>query len=189
MKEKIKGLRLNITISAILTVAVGVLLILYPAESLTAISRIIAVIVILIGAIIAISQIFESGNNAMGIVVGCVQALIGIWIFSAPTAIASIIPIAIGIVLVGHGLQDAKLAIECIVAKAHGSWFAFILGILSIVLGVVCILGAFSIVNLATRIIGIMLIYDGISDMFIVHKVRKATRVVVDSTIISEEDV
>ena len=37
-------------------------------------------------------------------------------------------------------------------------------------------------------IIGIMLIYDGITDMLIVHRVNKASRYV-DSEILHEEDI
>ena len=56
-------------------------------------------------------------------------------------------------------------------------------------LGVVCIMAAFKLVTVAVQAIGIMLIYDGIADFGIVHKVRKATGSVVDGTITREEDI
>ena len=189
MKEKIKSLRLNITISALFSIVIGALLLIYPAESLATISRVIAAIIILAGLFIIISQIYEYGFSAMGIAVGGVLAVIGIWLFLAPGSIVSIIPIAIGVLLVVHGLQDLGLAIEGVKAHAPRGWLPFVFAILNIVLGAVCIAGAFNVVKLATRIIGIMLIYDGISDIGIVHKVRKATTTVVDSTIIKEENV
>ncbi len=189
MKEKLKELRLNITISGIISVIIGILLLIYPAESLNTIGRVIGGIIILAGAFVIVGQIIESGFNAMGIVVGAVIAIVGIWIFTSPGAVVSIIPIAIGVILVVHGLQDLGLAIEGAKAHAPRAWTIFVYAILNIALGALCVAGAFNVVKLATRIIGVMLIYDGITDIGIVRKVRKATSAVVDSTIISEEDI
>ena len=62
------------------------------------------------------------------------------------------------------------------------------MAILNIVLGVLCICNAVGLVKLGMILIGIMLIYDGLSDMFIVHKVNKASKEFVDSTILHEEN-
>ncbi|MDC7278622.1 MULTISPECIES: HdeD family acid-resistance protein [Pseudobutyrivibrio] len=188
MKEKIKGLRLNITISGIISVVIGILLLVYPTESLTTISRVIAAIVILSGIFVIISQVFEKGFNAMGIAVGGVLAIIGLWIFLAPGSIVSIIPIAIGVLLVVHGLQDLGLAIEAIKTKAPRPWLTFIIAIVTILLGAVCIANAFHLVEIATRLIGLMLIYDGVTDVFTVHKVNKAEKII-DVELLREEDV
>lgn len=188
MKEKIKGLRLNITISAVFSIIVGILLLVYPAESLMTIGKVIGGIIILAGVVIILGQIYENGFNAMGIVVGGILALVGVWIFASPGAIVSIIPIAIGVLLVVHGLQDMGLAIEALRAHAPRAWLPFLFAVGNIALGAVCIAGAFHLVEIATRIIGVMLIYDGITDIGIVHKVRKATNVI-DVDIISEEDI
>ncbi len=188
MKEKIKSLRLNITISALISVIIGVLLLIYPTESLNTIGRVIGAIVVLSGIFIIIGQILEFGLNAMSIVVGGVLAIVGIWIFSSPAAIVSIIPIAIGVVLVAHGLQDLGLAIEATKFHAPSPWVPYVFAVVNIGLGALCVAGAFNIVTIATRIIGVMLVYDGISDMVIVRKVRKASAVV-DSYITREEDI
>lgn len=188
MKEKIKDLRLNITVSGILSIIIGILLLIYPAQSLSTIGKAIGAIIVLAGVFVIISQLFENGFNAMGMVVGGVLAVIGIWIFMAPGAIVSIIPIAIGVLLVVHGLQDLGLAMEATKLHAPRPWLSFIIAIVNIFLGVICIADAFHMVTLATRIIGLMLMYDGITDVFTVHKVRKATKIV-DVDIISEEDI
>ncbi|MCR4830550.1 MAG: DUF308 domain-containing protein [Pseudobutyrivibrio sp.] len=189
MKEKIKEFRLNITIPAIFTIAIGVLLLLFPAESLATISKVIACIIVLSGVFIVINQIYERGFNGLGVAVGVILAIIGVWLFNDSGKIVNIIPIAIGVILVIHGVQDLALAIEA--AKAHGqnAWFAFVLAIFNIFLGVLCIGASFQIVNLATRLIGAMMIWDGITDFGLVHSVRKATGPVVDGTITHEEDI
>lgn len=188
MKEKIKGLRLNITISGIISIIIGILLLVYPAESLTTISRVLATVVILAGIFVIISQIFERGFNVMGVAVGGVLAVIGLWIFFAPGSIVSIIPIAIGVLLVVHGLQDLGLAIQAIKSKAPRPWLTFIIAIVTILLGAICIADAFHLVAIATRLIGVMLIYDGITDVFTVRKVNKAEKII-DVEVLREEDI
>lgn len=188
MKEKIKDLRLNITVSGILSIIIGVLLLIYPAQSLSTIGKAIGAIIILAGLFVIISQLIENGFDAMSMVVGGVLAVIGIWIFMAPGAIVSIIPIAIGVLLVVHGLQDLGLALEATRVHAPRPWLSFIIAIVNILLGIVCIADAFNMVTLATRLIGLMLMYDGITDIFTVHKVRKATKIV-DVEVLSEEDI
>lgn len=189
MKEKIKALRLNVTISAVLNIVIGVLFIVFPAESIIAIGRVIAVIVILAGIAVVVAQMVEFGSNVMGVVVGAVISIIGIWMFITPAAIMTIIPIAIGVILVVHGIQDMSMAVEGARAHATRAWLPFVLAGINILLGFVCILNAFGFVSFAFVIIGIMLIWDGLTDLGIVHKVNKATNGVVDSTIISEEDI
>ncbi|MCR5581714.1 MAG: DUF308 domain-containing protein [Pseudobutyrivibrio sp.] len=189
MKEKIKSLRLNITVSAVISIVIGILLLVFPEKSLITLSRVIACIIILSGVGIVISQVYEFGMNALGMVVGGVVALIGIWIFNSPESIISIIPIAIGVILVVHGVQDLAMAIEALRARAEQPWLAFIFAALNLLLGIVCIAAAFRLVAITVQIIGIMLIYDGLTDFGIVHKVRKATGNIVDSTITHEEDI
>ena len=190
MKDKIKEFRLNITIPAIFTVIVGVLLLIYPVESLATISKVIAIIIILSGIFIVINQVFERGfDNGLGIAVGVIVAIVGVWLFYDSGKIISIIPIAIGVILVIHGVQDLGMAVEATRAKASNFWISFVLAAVNILFGIICIGAAFQVVSLATRIIGIMLIWDGITDFGIVHSVRKATGSVVDGTITREEDI
>lgn len=189
MKEKIKEFRLNITIPAIFTIAIGVLLLLFPAESLATISKVIACIIVLSGVFIVINQIYERGFNGLGVAVGIIVGVIGIWLFNDSGKIINIIPIAIGVILVIHGVQDLALSIEAARAHGNGAWIGFILALLNIFLGVLCIGVSFQIVKIATQLIGVMLIWDGITDFGLVHSVRKATGSIVEGTITHEEDV
>ncbi len=189
MKEKIKQMRLNITLSAVISVVIGLLLLIYPEQSISAIGKVIALIIIFAGAVMIISQIVDFGNNILGIIVGGIIALIGIWIYASPQAVLTIIPIVIGVMMVVHGVQDLSLALEGSKANASHAWIAYVLAAINIILGFLCIGKAFGLVSLVFRLIGIMLIYDGITDVGIVHGVKKANRDVVDSTIVSEEDV
>lgn len=189
MMEKLKSIKLNVTLSAILSVAIGVLLVACPGTIVTILARLIAVIIIASGVVLLLPQIFDADRSYLSIIVAILIAMIGLWMFFSPKLVASIIPIAIGVLLVVHGVQDLSMAIEGKKNKANNWWSIILMAVLNIVLGVLCIGNAFGLVEIGMMLIGIMLIYDGISDMFIVHKVNKATKDVVDSTITREENV
>lgn len=188
MKDKVKEFRLNITIPAIFTIIIGALLLIFPDPSINAISKVIACIVIISGVLIVINQFLEKGFECLGIAVGVILAIIGVWLFFDSGKIAKIIPIAIGVILVIHGVQDLGLAIEGAKLHASRAWLSFILAVVNIFLGVVCIAYAFQIVKLTTRIAGAMLIWDGLVDFGLVHSVRKASKVI-DGVITNEEDI
>lgn len=189
MMEKLKSIKLNVTLSAILSVAIGVLLVACPGTIVTILARLIAVIIIASGVVLLLPQIFDADRSYLSIIVAILIAMIGLWMFFSPKLVASIIPIAIGVLLVVHGVQDLSMAIEGKKNKANSWWSIILMAVLNIVLGVLCIGNAFGLVEIGMMLIGIMLIYDGISDMFIVHKVNKAAKDVVDSTITREENV
>lgn len=189
MMEKLKSIKLNVTLSAILSVAIGVLLVACPGTIVTILARLIAVIIIASGVVLLLPQIFDADRSYLSIIVAILIAMIGLWMFFSPKLVASIIPIAIGVLLVVHGVQDLSMAIEGKKNKANNWWSIILMAVLNIVLGVLCIGNAFGLVEIGMMLIGIMLIYDGISDMFIVHKVNKAAKGVVDSTITREENV
>ena len=185
MMDKLKSIKIDVTLAAVLSV---VLLVIWPATVITVLARVIAIILMVSGIVSLIPRLMDEVKSYTSIIVSLLITLIGLWMFLSPQAVASIIPIAIGVLLVVHGVQDLSLALEGKKTKAHNWWSIPLMAILNIVLGVLCICNAFGLVKLGMILIGIMLIYDGLSDMFIVHKVNKASKEFVDSTILHEEN-
>lgn len=181
MMDKLKSIKIDVTLAAVLSVVLGVLLVIWPATVIT-------IILMVSGIVSLIPRLMDEVKSYTSIIVSLLITLIGLWMFLSPQAVASIIPIAIGVLLVVHGVQDLSLALEGKKTKAHNWWSIPLMAILNIVLGVLCICNAFGLVKLGMILIGIMLIYDGLSDMFIVHKVNKASKEFVDSTILHEEN-
>ena len=117
-------------------------------------------------------------NHPLSGILGLVAALVGFWIFARPESIVSVIPIVIGVILMIHGMQDVKLAFE---AKSNGYvkwWSMLLIAAISLIFGVICIVNAFGMVKLALKVIGVALVYDGISDLWIVNRTAKAAKTV-----------
>lgn len=189
MKEKWKNLKIDVTLSAVLAILIGVLFVVWPGQITLVFARIIAVAVIVAGAVLLVGRVTDTPVNFWGVIGSAIVLLVGIWLFISPHIIASLLPIVIGVLLVVHGVQDLTMAAEAKRYQANRWWIAAAMGAVSIVFGIVCICNAFSLVKLTMVLIGVMLIYDGVSDMFIVYKVNRAAKNVVDSEVLREEDI
>ena len=188
MIDKLKKIRFNITLSALLTLILGIILLFWPGEITVMISKAIAALLILTGAVQLLGAVTSSDRRVLSIAVAAVILLLGLWLFANPGVIVGLIPITLGILLVVHGIQDISLAFERRKYRDRRWWSAVVLGALSVIGGLFGIMNAFGIVKFALRIFGVMLAYDGITDMLIVHRVNKVTGNTIDGRILREED-
>lgn len=176
VKETLKRIKADVILSAILCIALGVVLIVWSEETILVICKVLALGLILMGIVNMISYFMNRIVNPFSGALGLVVLLIGVWIFLRPESVVSLIPIVIGVILVIHGIQDFKLAFETKSNCYDRWWSILLLGIVSLALGVLCIVHAFGIVKLAMIFIGIALIYDGVSDIWIVSRTSKAVK-------------
>ncbi len=175
MKEFFKKLRIAAYVTALLTIALGVVLVAWPMEVTGLICRVLGALLVVMGAVYIFGH-FVEGRGILAITGGLLFLLLGVWIFITPGSVVTLVPIVIGVVLLVHSLRDFQMASE---AKQNGSdrWMIlFLLALLNCVFGVVCICDSFGIVSVAVRILGIALIYDGISNMIIVYHTVQAVR-------------
>lgn len=175
MREFFKKLRIAAYVSAILTIALGGVLIAWPLEVTGLICRVLGALLVVMGAVYIFGY-FVEGRGMLSITGGLLFLLLGVWIFITPESIASLVPIVIGVVLLVHSLRDFQMASE---AKRNGSerWMMlFLLALLNCVFGIVCICDSFGVISVAVRILGIALVYDGISNVIIVYHTVQAVR-------------
>ena len=72
-----------------------------------------------------------------------------------------------------HGLNNLKQAIELWRDKYDKWWVAFILGALTVGLGVLLICRPFAAIDTVVMLIGFFMIYDGLSNIWIVTRIYK----------------
>lgn len=176
MKETMKRIKADIILSALVCVALGVVLLIWPAETIDIFCKVLAVGLVIMGVVDLVSYFTNRSVHPFAGALGLIVMLVGIWIFIRPESIVSLIPIVIGVILFVHGVQDLKLALE---TKDNGYekwWSILIIAAVSLVLGVVCIVNAFGMVKLALQFIGIALIYDGISDLWVANRAIRAAK-------------
>lgn len=176
MREIMKKFRADMMLSALFSIVMGVILVVWPETTLDIICKAIAIILIVMGAAELVSYFWNKITYSLSGILGLVVLLIGIWIFVKPQSVLSLIPIVIGVILAVHGVQDLKVAFD---TKRNGYtkwWSMLLMAIISLALGIICIVNAFGMVTLTMQIIGIALVYDGISDIWIVYKASKVAK-------------
>lgn len=176
MKEFFKRVKAGIVIGALLCVALGVVLLIWPKETIDMFCKALAVGLVVMGIVNLATYFIDRAERVFSGILGLIVLLVGIWIFIKPERVEGIIPIVIGAILAIHGIQDIKLAIE---TKRNGyeNWWAILLvAAVSLALGGACIVNAIGLIVLAMQFIGVALIYDGISDLWVVAKVLQAAK-------------
>lgn len=176
MKEMFRQIKIDLILSALLCVALGVVLLVWPDETIDIFCKILAGGIILMGVVQLVIYFRNRSIHPFAGVLGFLIVVVGIWIFLRPESLVSLIPIVIGVILCVHGIQDIKLAIE---TRANGYehwWYILLIAAVSLVLGVLCIIHAFGVVKLAIQFIGVALIYDGISDLWIANRAIRAAK-------------
>lgn len=179
MGNVLKKLKKNIVISAVLCIVLGIVLVVWPDMSMqiacTAIGG-----VLLVGGVVRLVEYFVLRDGSMyaqmNLIMGIVLAVVGVWIVLKPDKVLAIIPIIIGIVIVLHGLNNLQQAVTLCKEKYDKWWVALILGLLTVGFGVLLICRPFAALDTVVMLIGIFLIYDGLSDIWIVSRIYRTAK-------------
>lgn len=179
MGAMLKKLKTNIVISAVLCIVLGIVLVIWPDMSMQIACAAIGV-VLLLGGIVRLVQYFVVRDGSMyaqmNLIMGIVLTVVGVWIVLKPDKVLAIIPIIIGIVIVLHGLNNLQQAITLCKEKYDKWWVALILGLLTVGFGVLLICRPFAALDTVVMLIGIFLIYDGLSDLWIVSRIYRTAK-------------
>lgn len=196
MANFLKNLKANYTLSAVICVIIGAVLIIWPGTSTKVVCMMLGGMMLIYG-IIQIILYFIARERTIYLqgmlLLGIVLSVVGAWILLRPESIIAIVPVIVGIIIVVHGLHNAAQSIDLKKMGYEKWWVAFLFSILTIILGGVLVYNPFSVVNTVVRVIGAFLIYDGLSDMWIlsrVFKTKKNAQKVIDAeaVIIEEEE-
>ena len=187
-------------ISSITLLIIGILLILQSEITIITISYIIGTLLIALGAIAIIKFIKNINNIAredLDIVYGTVTIILGVIVIYNPEAIASIIPIIIGIGIVISSATKLQYAIE-LKDNLNGQWkTTLIFSIVSAICGVVLICNPFKGAIIIMQIIGGVIVAYSILDIISTITIKKnvsAIHQAIDGTIndaevVNEENV
>ena len=176
MKALIEKMCLDVVIPALLAIILGVMFLIYPNDTVDTISRMIAIIIFIFGVAQIGTGLVRKRGFSLTTVMGILITAAGIGTFIIPDGLIGVIPFFIGLLILGHGFLGAKYAVDAGRCKLKDWGILFGVSVITIILGVVTILNAFDIVALTARIVGLFLVYDGISGFIVITKARLAIR-------------
>lgn len=191
----IKSLKVNYSLSAVICVILGIVLLVWPGQSTQVVCMVLGIVLGGFGLIQIILYLATKEKTMVShsmMMLGVVLAVIGGWIVLKPETIIKAVPMIVGILIVIHGFHNAVQAIDLKKMQYDNWWLALLLSLLTVALGVVLICNPFTIVDTVVRIIGAFLVYDGLSDMWIlsrVFKTKKNREKIIDTdAVIVDED-
>lgn len=176
MKDFLRRIKADYLLSSVLCILLGIVFIIWKDGVIDVMGSVFAIVLILIGAVYLGSFFLNLVTNGVSVLMGIIILAVGIWFLIQPSVIVSLIPIVIGVVLLFHGMRALK---ETFDAKKYGynSWgVSFILAVLSIVCGLICIFDAFGVMEKAIIVVGIILVFNGLSNIWIALTVTRAAK-------------
>ena len=192
----IKSLKVNYSLSAVICVILGIVLLVWPGQSTQVVCMVLGIVLGGFGLIQIILYLATKEKTMVShsmMMLGVVLAVIGGWIVLKPETIIKAVPMIVGILIVIHGFHNAVQAIDLKKMQYDNWWVALLLSLLTVALGVVLICNPFTIVDTVVRIIGAFLVYDGLSDMWILSRVCKTKKnrekiIDTDAVIVDEDE-
>ena len=93
-----------------------------------------------------------------------------------PESVVLLIQFLFGAILIFHGVIDLQGAVVLMRCRAPQRGIDLVLSILTVVLGVLVIINPFGTFAALIMLIGVALIYDGVSDLYLVWKLSRVVK-------------
>lgn len=168
MKSIIQDMKQNYFINAVIMVALGLVLVIWPDVLGVMLCYLLGGALILMGVIQLIG--FLRGErlgfySKFNMIMGIVLVLLGLWICTQPHIVLSIIPVVVGIIVLIHGLMDIQYTLDIKKTGNTKWWIAMIAAIITLVVGLLLIFNPFTAYEITMILLGIAMLYDGGSDL------------------------
>lgn len=180
MEKILKKLKTNVLISSLLCVLLGLVLVFWPGLSIQIVCTAVGAVLMISGVVRIVSYVTARDGSMyfqVNLIFGIIFAVVGVWIVIKPAKVLAIIPIIVGIVIALHGLHNLQQAIDLCQSKYDKWWIALLLGILTIGFGILLICRPFAAIDTVVMLIGIFLIYDGLSNIWIVSRISRNAKI------------
>lgn len=200
MKSILREQWLSSLLVALITAALGAVLILRPNGSVTVMCYFLGGALLLSGVLYVASWFLgksKQGASALLLIPGVVLAGLGVWLMLSAESVITLIQYVFGAVLLLHGLLDLQATAALVKYKAQNWVLELLLALITLGLGVAILWNPFGSFTTLVRIIGIALVYDGCSDLWLIvrlalvaHAFHKAVESIqMQDNIVYEQDV
>lgn len=179
MKERLKNMTVSFVFLSVLYLLLGVVLLLWPTLVMDIISYAFGAILLLYG-LFAIIGFYRSedrrGGAFLGLFLGIVAAAVGAIMVLYPPLIQSIIPVILGLYIAIDGLLSVKRTLE-LQRMDYARWNVnLILSVISAALGIFVVFHPLLTEAALFRVIGVVLIYAGGSDLWTLFQLSRWTK-------------
>lgn len=159
--------------AAVFLAVLGAVLILMPGAAVSTLVRCFGLVLILIGTLKLVPQLRSKMRDAAGnaaLVSSAVTVAAGFLLMLCPEKAASVFPMFAGIVILLVGIAHLMRAMEAKQAGDLASRMMLVFSVITIGCGALICLNPFSAVTTLVRIVGVILVYNGITGFWMEAK-------------------
>lgn len=194
MEKLMKKFFRSSIITSIILLTLGLLLIFQSEATIVTISYVIGGVLVALGVLAVIKFIQgtnKEGKSELDIVYGIVTVILGVLIIKNPEAIASIIPLILGVAIIISSATKLQYAIE-LKANNNKLWkVTMIVSIISTLCGIILIFNPFKGAIVFTKVVGIFIVAYSILDAISTITIKRNVKIIHNAIekVVTEADV
>ena len=123
-------------------------------------------------AAVFFTQPKDSPFRAASLIAGIPLALLGLFIFLRPSFLIEFIPIVVGAIVLLDGIMNLLETFDLMKQKYSKWWVSLIFAALTITMGILLIMRPFGVAKFVMQAIGVIMLYNGLSDIFIASRIK-----------------
>ena len=162
-------------IMALITFLLGLFFVIFPGTATITLCIILGW-VLLVSGVCSIVFFIAAKNGRPGVallIAGIIGIALGLWLVINPAFWIGFLFILIGLLVLYHGFSDIGDSIELKRCGYSQWWISLILAIITLILAVLIILAPFATAVTMVVICGIILMFDAVTDLFILINISK----------------
>lgn len=178
MRSILHEQRKSSIVAALITIVVGLLLVFWPDLSVSLLCTVLGIASVICGVVYIAGwvQRRRMGQPAFFILPGVILCALGLWLITRPGSVVKLIQYIFGAILIFHGVVDVQGAVS-LMRRGWNRWVVdMLLAAATVLLGIVIIINPFGTFAALAMITGFALIFDGVSDLFLIHRLSNALR-------------
>ena len=187
----LRHLKWNLILLAVIFIALGVVLILWPGATMTTICYLLAAMLLALGVVSLINYLRKDISGIIyryDLVVGLSAILGGILIIIKVDKLTELIPVVLGFLVTTSGILKMQNSVD-MMRLGHGTWHvAFAMAIINIAAGIVLLIDPFEAAQVLIMCLGIALVYSGITDLYVTIAISRRLSQIKTEIILSQDD-
>lgn len=187
----LKQLKWNLILLAVIFIALGIVLILWPGATMKTICYLLAAMLLAIGVVSLINYLRKDISGIIyryDLVVGLCAILGGILVIVKVDELTDLIPAVLGFLVTMSGIMKMQNSVDML-RLGHGTWHvAFAMAIVNIVAGIVLLMNPFEAAQILIMCLGIALVYSGITDLYVTISISRRLSKIKTEIVVAEED-
>ena len=142
-------------------------------------SVIVALITMVLGAVLVVWP--DRSVRLMCTLLGAALLICGLvyilgWLVRSSDSVIALVQYVFGAVVIFHGVLDVQSSVSLMRQGAARWWLDLALSALTLALGTLILINPFGTFAALVTLIGLVLIYDGLSDLWIIHRLSRMVR-------------